>query len=547
MADNVKVIVFGVGQGLCTLIEVYEQDTGSLEYLALADCGSTSAVKAGRTGYVKNVEDMFRYIVKKAQERYRKTGVYYFDAVFLSHQDSDHWNLMMEVFSRILGIAKGESISVQDDKGICTQYLVGDGADNETIVCSYRKENVCEVWNISRQMEKFDEEYVSSAYGRTWNCYDATSINPSECIEVSYISDGVWGTLKAVHIVGNEKITIEYMAEDDNDNKEEASFLCDQLNHYIIYEKDKTEYDPGPMDFIDAIKELLSAIPWNPFVGEMYSILENNEHLDLECVKSNIRKGIVVQKIIRKVYFGGSEYGPRANAFKSKLSNMAAEATIDIIDEIKICGGRITLRMVEPFSLHAIHDLDLHKEKEAVGIRRNRSSLFIMLYYPEGMAILPGDATVHTMKSFCYLQNKGDIRMSGSTKVLVAPHHGSETTSRDKPSDYTTLKRFLRTVKPERILVSIGIDNRHHHPGESFIEAACTAVTKVTEEHDIYVYICEDGYGYATAEDCVYTTVMDDKYENLTYNSEAGTSKSNSGQKTRKEAHRELPDKNLFV
>ena len=44
MADNVRVVVFGVGQGLCNLIEIYEQGTGALAYLALADCGSTSAV-----------------------------------------------------------------------------------------------------------------------------------------------------------------------------------------------------------------------------------------------------------------------------------------------------------------------------------------------------------------------------------------------------------------------------------------------------------------------------------------------------------------------
>lgn len=547
MADNVRVVVFGVGQGLCNLIEIYEQGTGALAYLALADCGSTSAVKAGRMAYVKNVEDMFQHIVRKARERYKITGTYYFDAVFLSHQDSDHWNLMMEVFSRILGIAKGQSISVQDDNGVCTQYLVGDGAEDEVILCSYRKEEACEVWNISRQLEKFEEEYVSSSYGRTWQDYHSKYIEPSECIEISYSSDEVWGTIKADHLFRAEKITIEYTAEDDNGNKEEASFLCDQSNHYIIYEKRKTEYQPGAMDFINAIEEFLQEMPQHPFIEEMYLILEKNKHMDFEMVKSNIREGVVVQKIVQNVYFGGFEYGPQASAFQSRLSNMAANVSTSIEDELKVCGGRIVLRMQEPFPKHAMYDANLYARKESIGVRRNRSSLFLMIYYSKGMVILPGDATVHTMKSFCYLENIGDVRISGNTGLLVAPHHGSDTTSRDGPSDYTTLKKFLKRIRPEGMVISSGIQNRHHHPGENFINAACSSVAKKTETHDLYVYTEADEYEYETTDRNIYTTVIDGSYNDLTFNSVSGPPKSCRRKESGDRPHRELPDTSLFV
>lgn len=550
MADLIKVTTFGVGQGLCNLIEIYDQDTGILACLALADCGSTSRVKKDSTTYVENIENMFQYITGKAQERLRATGTYFFDAVFLSHQDVDHWNLMMELFSRLLGIAKGESISIQDENGICTQYLIGSGDSDEVVICSKREESLFCRWNISRESESNDGGYRSISYGRTWDISKSQFLSNYEYIEISYSDENVEGTVRGTHRENNGSITIEYTAEDNDGNKEKASCLNDGDNHYIIYQNRRIGCLEGKIDFISAFKSFLQEIP-SEFSAVIYHLLEQNESFDLDCVESNIQSGMLVKKAIHTIYFGGSDYGPKVSSLRAKLSCMAEQVVSSIDEEVKICNDRIRFRMVMPFNASFLYDSAIYKKKVPIGISRNRSSLFVIIYYSDGMIILPGDATSHTMNSFCLLSDKSYIEVKGDAQFLVAPHHGSDTTSMDTPSGYQTLSMFLRKIHPRSVAISSGINNRHHHPGENFIKKVSVSASEVADQHMIYEYTASEGYVFDVTNKDIRTTVISDEYSDGEYQditfSNASVRYSSGRKKIKEKGFRELPRKDLFV
>lgn len=546
MADLIKVTTFGVGQGLCNLIEIYDQSTGALAHLALADCGSTSRVKKDSTTYVENIENMFQYITGKAQERLRATGTYFFDAVFLSHQDADHWNLMMELFSRLLGIAKGESISIQDEHGVCTQYLIGSGDNDDFLICSKREEDLLYRWNMSREIESNDGEYRSISYGRTWNVLKSQFFSNYEYIEISY-SDEAWeGTVRGTHRENNGSITIEYTAENDAGNKEEASYLNDGDNHYMIYQGKKEDFKPEIMDFIIAFKNFLQKIQGG-FSEAAYQLLGQNEMFDLSLVDSYIQSGTLVKKAIHTIYFGGSDYGPKASSFRAKLSCMAEKVVSSIDEGVKIYNDSIKFRMVMPFNASFLYDSTIYKKKVSIGISRNRSSLFVIIYYSGGMIILPGDATSHTMNSFCLLSDKRDIEVKGDAQFFVAPHHGSDTTSKDTASSYQTLSTFLKKIRPRSVAISSGINNTHHHPGENFISKVSAFARDVEDEHSIYKYTASGGYVFQETNKDIRTTVISSGYQNIIFSTDPALRQSPGRKKVKEKIIRELPRKDLFV
>jgi beta-lactamase superfamily II metal-dependent hydrolase len=98
-----RVVSLDVGQGMSTIVEGYSA-TGALEALALIDLGSTkSSTTAGR--------DAIAYVSGKAIERSNviKAGDTngYIDAVFVSHKDADHVNLLRKLLVALPSMCVG--------------------------------------------------------------------------------------------------------------------------------------------------------------------------------------------------------------------------------------------------------------------------------------------------------------------------------------------------------------------------------------------------------------------------------------------------------
>ena len=82
--------------------------------------------------------------------------------------------------------------------------------------------------------------------------------------------------------------------------------------------------------------------------------------------------------------------------------------------------------------------------------RRNDDSCVLQVRGPYGTILLPGDIEARAERRL--VERHGAAL---AADILVAPHHGSKTSS--------TLE-FIRAVRPRQVLFPVGYRNRHHHP-----------------------------------------------------------------------------------
>ncbi|HKQ30110.1 MAG TPA: DNA internalization-related competence protein ComEC/Rec2, partial [Burkholderiales bacterium] len=88
--------------------------------------------------------------------------------------------------------------------------------------------------------------------------------------------------------------------------------------------------------------------------------------------------------------------------------------------------------------------------------RHNNSSCVLRVRSAYGTVLLPGDIEKRAEQSL--LARRGDAL---AAQVLVAPHHGSKTSSHVD---------FVRAVKPEYVLFPVGYRNRYRHPHPAVVE-----------------------------------------------------------------------------
>jgi len=92
----------------------------------------------------------------------------------------------------------------------------------------------------------------------------------------------------------------------------------------------------------------------------------------------------------------------------------------------------------------------------STGAGDNNNSVVLKLTYGDATFLLPAD--VERVAEQYLLGSGADLRAD----VLVAPHHGSRTSSSPE---------FLKAVAPSVVAVSAGLDNRFHHPHRETMEA----------------------------------------------------------------------------
>ncbi len=110
MVENIVVIVYAVGQGMCSLVEGFD-DKGKLIFLALMDCGSENT-----NGSPEIKEQVLADIRAKMERRAVEGGEackYYLDFLAVSHGDADHHNWIPDLFH---GMIRLSSIETYDHK-----------------------------------------------------------------------------------------------------------------------------------------------------------------------------------------------------------------------------------------------------------------------------------------------------------------------------------------------------------------------------------------------------------------------------------------------
>jgi competence protein ComEC len=87
----------------------------------------------------------------------------------------------------------------------------------------------------------------------------------------------------------------------------------------------------------------------------------------------------------------------------------------------------------------------------------NDASCVLRIYHPESGTewLLPGDITDHMEARYlAYLADREELQVP-VTRVLVAPHHGSKTSSSEA---------WVRALKPDQVIYTAGYRHRYGHP-----------------------------------------------------------------------------------
>lgn len=112
----------------------------------------------------------------------------------------------------------------------------------------------------------------------------------------------------------------------------------------------------------------------------------------------------------------------------------------------------------------------------------NQSSCVLRIRGAAGRALLPGD--IDALIEQRLLREHGDAL---SAEVLVAPHHGSRSSSSDD---------LLRAVAPQQVLISAGFGNRFGHPDPTVLDrysSAGAAVHNTADSGAISLRVGGDG------------------------------------------------------
>ncbi len=99
---------------------------------------------------------------------------------------------------------------------------------------------------------------------------------------------------------------------------------------------------------------------------------------------------------------------------------------------------------------------DFMKKNETWRLEKNNNSMVLKFTLGETSFLFPGDIEAEAEKEL--VETAGDKLKS---TVLIAPHHGSKTSSTEA---------FLDAVKPEYVIISAGWENRFHFPHPSVIK-----------------------------------------------------------------------------
>lgn len=195
--------------------------------------------------------------------------------------------------------------------------------------------------------------------------------------------------------------------------------------------------DGGPQQNI--IQELSEVLPFFDRTLD-YVLLTHPDQDHIEGLLSVLKKYPV-----EKVLFTGSV---KKSYFYEKFLELISEKNIPVIivdqhSDISLADG-VLVDILFPFSQILGSSLDT-----------NNTSLMAKVTYGTNEILLTGDA--ETLEEVEIL--KRDINIDSD--ILKVAHHGSNT---------STTEEFLKAVSPEYSVISVGKNNKYHHPHPSILK-----------------------------------------------------------------------------
>lgn len=155
-------------------------------------------------------------------------------------------------------------------------------------------------------------------------------------------------------------------------------------------------------------------------------------------------KSLITQGLVREVRFNGLPYSSQTHKgwIEAAYERDVPVLSLEMGDRI-ILDPTTYIQLLSPYSTGAVSKSP------------NNSSLVIRIQYGSSTLLLTGDAEKETEEVL--LAVYGTLLESD---ILKAGHHGSNTSNTPE---------FIGRVKPERVLISAGKDNRYGHPSPELL------------------------------------------------------------------------------
>lgn len=482
---RMDMVTLPVGQGLCTLIEVYgyldDPAKEGLVNLILFDCGTS-----GGAGSIP-VDDCISYICQKTRERMQflnsEDRGYYIDYLFLSHQDRDHVNLIPKLLT-----AMDVDTKYSDQEPGHTrfeQYRLEDGAAFreiwDTEYYDYDNTRIKSTKNLSSHISrKGRTPYHEINYRRFYQ--SGETLTSAEKGLVVFDWDGN-ATYSETIIFDMEAETISFESKGvgklpcrEKYGKKDGSWLK-QGDSWGSWEAIAGDHNTEAYDELKAV--------WKEQVNEIY---ENSK----KTVSSS------TDFEVASVYLGGDcklvcdEYKETINRLRillplrKRFKRLTGQGYQNLtqcwkddrdIDDFDV---RLILCMDHPELLEAV---DMSKMQP--DLVKNGTGAIITIQLGAHRIMLSGDAIAGSMLKAADVD---DPDVKGDYTAIQVPHHGAGRTSRNTtpargkivwdPSlndsikrDWSILIGYLNTYAPLASVYSFGFTNCDGHPNSTVIFA----------------------------------------------------------------------------
>lgn len=450
--------VYNVGHGVCTLL-TGKKNNGE-PYCGIFDCGT-------KVGFGHNIpREVISDMIKKIHQN-RSTQI---DDVVISHQDADHWSMLLGLFSMIndanvnfspnkydysFGMWQEQAWRLTGGVGYCSLFSLKNDNYTKTCYSEYGEYTITVVYN------------GDSLARMRINTYQGSSSSSAELCSVE------GGTCTVV-----------------------LSFPEESINESV-----EVNWNPGqscPLSwFAKGIIKIIDELPIKPQAKGLLKSAFSDMAESFDCnvrEKNNmfIEECTQIKIPIINITFGGDMISPEYVGLISLF-----EAINNVCPSIANvsryhCGAYIIMTEKDCCKFKkSFPCTDLKPDNydgKKLNIKRNLTSVVLQFNINDNdILLLPGDATIHT---FPEIIKQIDGVSLGSLKLFLAPHHGSDETN------INTDDVDIRNGHPLELLFKILQKNGcnlvvsascsfESHPGKQFIRKARELLS---EEKDIHQY-----------------------------------------------------------
>lgn len=532
--QEVVLFVLNVGQGLCSVVSGIKDDGNP--YCGIFDCGTLEYnPKFNKDATLANIKELIEI-----------TGEKVITDIVISHQDIDHWSLLMDILSDYFDMPKGQIY--RKNKFLCTMEMDGIElfAINEPNLGYAHYEAMFEN-DYNRQTISYalrDDELVSSFY------YEGIFYEVGQNWEI---------TASICRFVGNCNLRLLHVG-----------LVCNEDTGDEIA---KTDYQvPIPfMQMEECLQKVGMALS---LAKEKFRDMYLEAHIITACFLmrehrysfSKIEEFVTSvpdetwENPIERFVWGGAEPSSKCRAAQELIKLMSENGLIGNFKTYPYSGyvkfEHDELRYTEAmtFQFYDSDMVDAHGETiHELNIKRNVTSVVACMKFKDQMRLLfPGDITVHR---FELLVETVKDEISYAKSIMLAPHHGSDVTNfpglPDGSSSYpieplhSLLSLFAKDE--EKIFVVSAFLSKFGHPGYHFMMEAIKCASD-GDSHKV-CYWNED-QGKEVREEIVrdvFCTEMEQEQYGLHFSYSAPENAVCSERKREPRGQCKAPSKRLFI